>query len=172
MVQARHVGLIERNVRIFFPIYHETLVPPKLPLPQDFDYANCIGTVFPISRCYVHVLDDPECTEYNSPIWASFLGWKKEPRYYKGEFCIGEYYNVSRTKSLPALYTHTMPHDLRTYNEHGIWHGHYMHVYTRLQGPKRINNWLFARLLWDPELEVGPVLKEYFQKVKLYLNGP
>ena len=163
--KAQERNYIKRDVKIVFPIYHETLSPPTRPLPQDFDYDDCIGTYFPIERCYVHVLDDSNCTEYNAPLWEDFIGWiKTEPVYYKGQFFIGEYYNVSRIKSLPVLYTRIMPHDLLTYYNYGARHCHYMHVYTKLWGMKRINNYLFAKLLWDVNTDTDHLLDDYFNR--------
>lgn len=163
IVEAIRQGTITRNLKIIFPIYTETLAPPTRPLPEGFDYENCIGTLFPIRRCYAHVLNDASCTEFNRRIWSDFLGWtKQEPRFYKGRFFVGEYYNISFANSLPVLYTKIMMHDIRLYYEFGVRHGHYMHVYTGLLGFKRLNNYLFAKLLWDPYAEVELILDRYF----------
>ncbi|NOY59028.1 MAG: DUF4838 domain-containing protein [Calditrichaeota bacterium] len=80
----------------------------------------------------------------------------------KGEFFMGEYYNVSRIKSLPVLYMKIMSHDIPLYYDYGVRHCHYMHVYTRLWGMKRINNYLFAKLLWNPHVDTKQILAEYF----------
>jgi hypothetical protein len=158
-------GRINRNVKVIFPIYYETLAPPTKPLPDDFDYDNCIGTVFPIRRCYVHFLDDSLCTEYNTEIWQEFLGWvKSEPKYYHGQFFMGEYFNVSSIKSLPVVYTRIMAHDIPLYYHKGVRHCHYMHVYTELFGQKRLNNYLFAKLLWNFDIDESQLLNEYFTK--------
>ncbi|NIA28968.1 MAG: DUF4838 domain-containing protein [Actinobacteria bacterium] len=163
IAEAMKTGKLNRNVQVIFPIYNETLVPPTHPLPENFDYSNCIGTIFPIRRCYVHFLDDSTCTEFNTGIWKDFLAWvKTEPQYYKGEFFMGEYYNVSRIKSLPVLYMKIMSHDIPLYYDYGVRHCHYMHVYTRLWGMKRINNYLFAKLLWKPHADTKQILAEYF----------
>ena len=163
--QAISDGRLNRNVKVIFPIYIETLPPPTRILPVDFDYDNCIGTFFPIRRCYVHFLDDTSCTEYNTEIWNEFLKWiENEPRYYNGQFLIGEYYNVSSIRSLPVLFTRVMTHDIPLYYRNGVRHAHYMHVNTSSWGPKRINNYLFAKLLWNHEIQVEPVLNEYYQQ--------
>ena len=163
IAQAEKQGRINRNIKVIFPIYNETLTPPTRPLPQGFDYENCIGTVFPIRRCYVHFLDDTTCTEFNTRIWQDFLGWvKKEPHYYQGQFFMGEYYNVSAIKSLPVIYTRIMSHDIPLYYRDGARHFHYMHVYTRLWGEKRINNYLMAKLLWNPDVNVKTLADDYF----------
>jgi len=156
-------GKLNRNVKVIFPIYYETLSPPTKPVPENFDYDNCIGTVFPIRRCYVHFLDDSLCTEYNTEIWQEFLGWvKSDPKYYNGQFFMGEYYNVSSIKSLPVIYSRIMIHDIPLYYHHGVRHCHYMHVYTELFGPKRINNYLFAKLLWNFDIDESQLFEEYF----------
>ena len=160
---ARANGRIKRPIGIVFPIYHETLVPPSRPLPEGFDYHTCIGTYFPILRCYVHSIDDTTCTEYNVPLWNALLDWTQgEPRYYQGQFFVGEYYNVSKIKSLPVLYTRILAHEIPLYFSQGVRHFHYMHVNTRLWGMKRLNNYLLAKLLWDPQADVERLTSAYF----------
>ena len=164
--KAIQSGRIHHDVKLIFPIYNETLSPPTRPLPADFDYQHCIGTFFPIRRCYVHFIDDSTCTEFNAPIWKDFLGWAvANPRYYKGQFFIGEYYNVSKINCLPVIYTRIMSHDIPTYFRYGARHFHYMHVYTRLLGMKRWNNYLFARLLWNTRANVKRLQSDYFANV-------
>lgn len=164
--KATTTGRIQRDIQIIFPIYHETLPPPTHPLPKGFNYDKCIGTIFPIKRCYVHDLNDSTCTEYNQHIWNDFLGWtRQKPQYYKGDFFIGEYYNVSKIKSLPVLYMDIMSHDIPLYYQYGVRHAHYMHVYTSLLGMKRINNYLFAKLLWNPAVNTETLLQRYYRDV-------
>lgn len=158
---ARRKGLIHHQIEVVFPIYAETLSAPSNPQPTTADYKNLIGTFFPITRCYIHYLDDPNCTEHNTHYWETFQMWRKQPDKYAGQFEIGEYYNVSSTKSLPVLYRRIMAHDLPLYYRNGVRHFHYMHVCTRLQGPKRLNNYLMAQLLWNPDADVEQLFSEY-----------
>jgi hypothetical protein len=165
VAKAESSGVINRTVQIIFPIYYETLPPPSRPLPPDFDYVNCIGTVFPIQRCYVHALDDPDCTEYNVKLWEDFSGWNnQQTSYYRGQFFVGEYYNVSSIRSLPVIYPRIMAHDIPLYHRNGVRHCHYMHVYTNLLGQKRLNNYLFARMLWNPYSDVNATLADYYSR--------
>ena len=161
IARALTAGVLRRDVRIFFPIYEETLPAPTRPLPPDFDYRASVGTLFPIGRCYGHALDDPACTETNARIWQTILDWWKGGRFYRGEFVMGEYYNVSSTKSLPVLYTRIMARDIPMYRHRGVGHFHFMHACTRLLGPKRLNQYLLARLLWNPEAEVPALVDRY-----------
>jgi hypothetical protein len=156
LVEAREKGVLQRNVKVLFAMYLETLKPPTRPLPADFDYENCIGTMFPISRCYGHFIDDPKCTEYNKPVWSEMTSWRS--RFENGQLIIGEYYNVSRDKSLPALDTRTMVHDIPAYYALGARNTHYMHVSYPHNGPKRWRDYLFAKLLWDPETSADTAL--------------
>lgn len=166
---ARADGRIHREIKIVFPIYLETLTAPTRPLPPDFDYGSIIGTFFPIHRCYVHSIDDPTCTEYNEEHWNAFLDWtEREPRHYKGELFVGEYFNVSVNKSLPVLYSGIIASDLQKYHRKGARHMHYMHTDTRLLGMKRLNNFLFASGLWDTEADFGQLKAGYFND----LYGP
>ena len=161
LVRALRDGVLGRDVTIFFPIYAETLAAPTRPLPADFDYQACIGTLFPIERCFGHTLDDPACTETNVPIWQTILGWQKGERFYRGEYVMGEYYNVSTTKSLPVPYTKIMARDIPMYLKHGVRHFHFMHANTKLLGPKRLNQHLMAKLLWDPGADVPALVDRY-----------
>jgi hypothetical protein len=162
-------GRMQRSIKIIFPIYQQTLPPPTRPLPAGFDYETNIGTFFPILRCYVHEIDDPTCTEYNARHWESFQGWTQgEDRHYQGEIFVGEYFNVSVNKSLPVIYPRIIQNDIATYYRVGARHMHYMHTDTRLLGVKRINNYLFARKLWDHDLDLSGEIDRYFDD----LYGP
>ena len=162
IARAVRDGLLSRDPRIFFPIYMETLPAPTRPLPEGFDYQASIGTLFPIMRCFGHAMDDPACTETNVPIWRTILGWQNGERFYRGEYVMGEYYNVSTTKSLPVLYTKIMAHDIPMYRKHGVRHFHFMHAYTRLMGPKRLNQFLMAKLLWNDGVDVAALADRYY----------
>lgn len=162
--EAKAMGLINRNIRILFPIYYETEVPPTKPIPADFDYSTCIGTFFPIFRCYVHYLDDSTCLEDNQPIWKDLTSWTRDPRrLYRGQICIGEYYNVSRTNNLPFIAKRIMQHDIPLYYRCGVRHFHYMHVCTGVLGMKRLNNYLMAKLLWDVNTNADSVYNNYLK---------
>lgn len=163
---ARAAGRIHRDIKIIFPIYQETLAPPTRPLPEGFDTETCIGTFFPINRCYVHSIDDPDCTEYNTEHWQSFLDWiQTEPRYYNGQLFVGEYFNVSVNKSLPVLYSRIIAEDIPKYFGQGARHMHYMHTDTHLLGMKRLNNFLFANILWDVEADLEKLKAAYLDNV-------
>lgn len=167
--QAIESGVLRRPIKIVFPIYQQTLPAPTRPLPTDFDYSTNIGTFFPILRCYVHSIDDPTCTEYNTDHWAAFQGWTQgADRHYRGEIFVGEYFNVSVNKSLPVIYPRVIQEDIPKYYRGGARHMHYMHTDTRLLGVKRINNFLFARMLCDATADLAPEIDAYFAN----LYGP
>jgi hypothetical protein len=169
MDAARARGELQRPIKIVFPIYQGTLPAPTRPLPADFDYANCVGTYFPILRCYGHDLEDPTCTEYNVPNYEALIGWAEDPdRHYRGELFVCEYYNVSVNRSLPVLYTRAISRDLPRFHELGARHMYYMHTDTHLLGVKRINNYLYTRLLWDVAADVSTETAAYFD----HLYGP
>jgi hypothetical protein len=154
---------LNRDIRVKFLIYSSAGVidPPTRPLPQGFDYNGIMGTFFPIDRCYVHTLDDPMCTEVNLRYFNELNAWRESP-YYKGEFMIGEYYNISYFRDLPILFTHVMEHDIRFYYQSGARAMHYMHVPMGNWGPRAITNYQFARMLWNPSADVTAILDEYF----------
>jgi len=164
--RARAEGRLERNLRIVTLAYYETLPPPSKPLPADFDYDNCIVTCFPIERCYAHAFADPACTEVNESFRKELLGWTAgAARHYRGPMMVGEYYNVSKLKSLPMLYTRIMAQDIPWYYQAGVRHFHYMHPPLRLWGTWRLNHYLLGRLLWDVHANPQAIFDEYLARL-------
>jgi hypothetical protein len=161
--QALADGRLNRDIKVKFLIYSSAGVidPPTRPLPKGFDYEGIMGTFFPIYRCYVHNLDDPACTEFNRRYFDYLNAWRTSP-YYKGKFMIGEYYNISYFRDLPILFTGSMEHDIRFYYESGARAMHYMHVPMGNWGPRTITNYQFARMLWDPGVDISALKDDYF----------
>ena len=160
--QAQAEGRINRPVRLLFLAYADVLAPPTRPLPTDFDYETCIATYFPIVRCYVHHFDDPDCAP-NARYNRHLQGWATDPaRHYRGQLCIGEYYNVSGYKSLPVCFMDSMCADIPYYYAQGARHFHYMHCTSGNWGNKALTNWQMARQLWDPHQDCGELWNDYF----------
>ncbi|MCP4642636.1 MAG: DUF4838 domain-containing protein [bacterium] len=165
MNQAMAEGRLQRNVELVSLAYHETLDPPTKPAPADFDYRNCYFTYFPIERTYTHAMGDPASTEVNQRLKEAYLGWLSGAnRNYKGDLCIGEYYNVSSIKSLPVVYSRIMAVDIPWYYRTGARHFQYMHVPTRLWGPWTLNQYLMGRLIWDHRDDSRAIVDEYFER--------
>lgn len=160
---AQRKGRLNRSVQLLALAYLETLPAPTRPLPEDFDYQNCLVTFFPISRCYAHPLADPACTEINLHTLRCYEDWALSAgRFYKGSMFIGEYYNVSSIKTLPVVYTHLLAADIPWYYRSGVRNFHYMHTPTSLWGTWTLNQFLLARLLWNPDTKVDALLEDYF----------
>jgi len=165
MKKAMAEGRLKRDLMIYFLAYADVLSPPTRPLPKDFDYDHCIATYFPIARCYVHTLADPNCTEFNSRYEKNLYGWALDPnRHYRGQIFIGEYYNVSGYKCLPIMFARTMSVDMPYYYKMGARHMHYMHCTTKHWGTKALTNYQFAKMLWKPDLDCSALLADYFAK--------
>ncbi len=161
---ARKAGRINRPIAMEFLAYADVLQPPTRPLPADFDYANCYATFYPIVRCYVHRFDDPACPR-NANYAKQLAGWATDPdRHFKGQLCIGEYYNVSGYKCLPICYMHTMAHDIPLYHKLGARRFHYMHVTTANWGNKALTNYQMARQLWDVTTDCAKLWDDYFAR--------
>ena len=159
---ARDAGRIHRRIRLLFLAYADVLLPPSKPLPVDFDYEVCIATYFPICRCYVHDFAAPACPK-NARYNQHLNGWAVDPkRHYRGQLCIGEYYNVSGYKCLPACFMHTMAADIPYYYSLGARYFHYMHCTTENWGNKSLTNWQMARQVWDPETDCDALWEDYF----------
>ncbi|MDH7568491.1 MAG: DUF4838 domain-containing protein [Armatimonadota bacterium] len=161
--RAREIGRLNRDVKVMFLAYADVIEPPTRPLPDGFDYAGCLATFFPIGRCFAHTLNDPSCTEFNAPYVKLLHGWAADPaRLYRGQLVIGEYYNVSGFKCLPALHTRVIASDVPAYYQRGARHFHYMHVPTGFWGPRALTHSLLAHLLWNPAANVEAIRRDYF----------
>jgi len=161
--EARRDGRLKRNIKILYPAYHETLPIPDHPLPDDFDYENCIVTYFPIERCYVHEIDDPACTETNQELMETYTQWTLNPeRTYKGEIFVGEYYNVSAFASSPIPNMKIMKHDIPYYYSTGVRHMYYMHMTALNWGTLTLTNYQFQKMLWNPGIDVDQLLDEFY----------
>lgn len=161
--KAQAEGRLKRSVKLICPAYHETLPAPDKPLPDDFDYSTCMVVFFPIERCFVHHIDDPACRETNALLTERLMPWTKEQNgNYKGELFIGEYYNVSTFAAMPFVLSSHILHDIPFYYRMGARHFHYMHISARDWGFIAVNNWLYARLLWDVNADGEGLLSDYF----------
>jgi hypothetical protein len=162
--QARREGKLRRPIEIRFLAYQDLVPPPTRPLPADFDYETCMATFYPISRCYVHKFDDPKCPR-NAAYQQKLYGWIGDPkRHYRGKLVIGEYYNVSRYKSLPLCLMHSMAHDIPYYYQAGARSFQYMHVTTGHWGNKSLTNYQMARQLWDVNVDCESLWKDFFAR--------
>jgi hypothetical protein len=163
--KARRAGRLKRNVHLSTLAYSDTLTPPTRPLPEDFDYENCSVTFYPIQRCYVHAMNDPNCTEINRYYANAYLGWAPhKDGFYQGTLFVGEYYNVSNYKSMPVLYTRNMTLDIPWYYKTGARNLQYMHTLAKGWGTWTLNQYMLARMLWNPALDVNVMLNDYFSK--------
>lgn len=155
----RGLDKVGRPVTLVSPAYLETAEAPTRPV--DSQRANIV-TFFPYYRCYAHALSDPACEIVNAPIEARLRGWTDGTRRpYQGELGIGEYYNVSWTKSLPFVHPHVMAADLRDWSVLGIRHFTTMHAPTRLWGTWTFEHAMLARLLWNPRANVDSLIGDF-----------
>lgn len=162
--KARRENRLNRPVDIRFLVYSDVVQPPTRPLPNDFDYATCTATFYPISRCFVHEFDDVNCSR-NAEYQKTLSGWLLDPnRHYRGQMTIGEYYNVSRYQSLPICFMHVMAHDIPYYYQAGARYFQYMHVTTQRWGNKSLTNYQMARQLWDVNTDCDALWSDYFAR--------
>lgn len=162
--KAQREKRLHRPVEVRFLAYADVVEPPTRPLPDDFDYHACAATFYPISRCYVHNIDDPKCPR-NEKYQKLLDGWLLNPdRHYRGQVEIGEYYNVSRYKSLPLCLMHAMAHDIPYYYKTGARYFQYMHVTTGRWGSKSLTNYQMARQIWDVNTDCQALWSDYFSR--------
>jgi hypothetical protein len=163
--KAQNEKRLNREVYLASLAYHETQSPPHCPLPKDFDYSHFFVTDFLQERCYVHSLADPACTEINKFLCENLQGWTiGENRNYNGSVCIGEYYNVSNFNGLPIVFPTIMSVDIPWYYKLGVKFINYMHPPTHTWGTWTLNNYLFARLIWQSETNADTLLNDFFAK--------
>ncbi len=163
MNSAQQQGYLQRDIILTAPAYLETRRAPQQSLPDNFDYQHNIMTFFPIERCYSHAFNDASCTDINHHHNQDLLSWMDgEHRYYKGTMFFGEYYNISLLASLPIIFTRVMSRDLPYYHQLGLRHMHYMHAETHNWGTMLLTNYLFAKMLWNPRLDVEASLGELY----------
>ncbi|MCP4641396.1 MAG: DUF4838 domain-containing protein, partial [bacterium] len=161
--EAQAAGFINRTITSLFLAYSDVLEPPTRALPADFDYDTCIATYFPIVRNYGRKFDDPACPK-NSSYAKHLVGWAADPdRHYRGQICIGEYYNVSGYKCLPICFMSTMANDIPYYyDKANARYFHYMHVTTERWGNKALTNYQMARQIWDRDTDCEALWQDYF----------
>ncbi len=160
---ARAAGTLGHPVTLTSLAFLETMAAPTRPVPAGLEGPGFALTWFPIDRCYAHALADTLCVEVNRAQRLDYERWAADPaRAYRGEIEVGEYYNVSWLRSLPAVVTRILSADIPWYFRHGARRFHYMHVPTRDWGPLAVNHALLARLLWDPDADAGAILDAYY----------
>jgi len=160
--KLREQGRLNRDIQLSPLAYLETINIPTNPLPDDFNYDDCLITFFPMGRCYAHTISDSACSEVNKRFCRIFKNWADGT--FKGEIFVGEYYNVSSIMSLPAVYTHILSSDIPWYFENGARHFNYMHTLVRDWGPWTLNQHLMAKLLWDIHVDSDMIISEYYQR--------
>ncbi len=158
--KATDEGRINRKIAIRIAAYHETLPPPDRPLPDDFDYDTISVIFYVIERCYVHNINDQRCVETNKMLYDRLMSWVTG--YYKGELTVGEYYNVSSFASMPFILTDRMFNDIPFYYEIGARHIHYMHMTASNLGLRAINDFAYAKLLWNVRYDKEAFKTEYY----------
>jgi hypothetical protein len=162
--KAQRDKRLNRPVEVRFLAYADLSDPPTRPLPADFDYQTCVATFYPISRCLAHEFDDPKCPR-NAEKQKLLRGWLLDPgRHYRGQVEIGEYYNVSRYKSLPLCLMHVMAHDIPYYHRAGARFFQYMHVTTGRWGNKSLTDYQLARQTWDVGTDCESLWSDFFAR--------
>lgn len=177
---AYQAGRLDRDVPVFMLSYFDTVAPPTRPLPREFDYDHTSVGFYP-QRCFVHALDDSTCNEtwvmyekhpqgeyaisqpINAQLNAYLKLWTDGKSPYKGRVGYGDYYNRAILYNLPIPLMNLMAKDYPYLQELGVWDVRYMHVTTSDWATKTLTNYQFAKMLWNPALDVPTLLGDYFQ---------
>ncbi len=151
-------GDLKTNPELWFGAYEggKSLNPPSR-FPEGFDFDRCVLGFYPINRCYAHNFSDHECTELNKHYLEALEGWRSIDRL---QISICEYYGVSQYQDLPLVFRERISNDVPFYRSLGLIGCSYMHPPVEFPGPRALNNFLFAGLLWDA---ASPAEKLYMQ---------
>lgn len=176
---AYQEGRIDRDVSIFTLAYFDTVSPPTHPMPSNFDYQHTSVGFYP-QRCFAHALNDPTCNEAwvayekrpggeyaisqpNNEQLSAYLNlWCGGATPYKGRVGFGDYYERAILYNLPIPLMNLMAKDYPYLRELGVWDVRYMHVATSSWATKTLTNYQFAKMLWNPNLDVPALLADYF----------
>lgn len=171
---AYTAGRLNRDVPVFFYAYTgaNTIAPPTRPMPQDFDYKNT-SVGFYAERCFNHALNDPTCNEsfviscYRRPINAQLNQylklWTNGTTSYQGQVGFGDYYSMRRLFQIPNPLMTLISKDIPYLHQLGVWDVRYMHVRTSRWATTTLTSYQFAKMLWDPKLNVPVLLADYFR---------
>lgn len=152
---------VHRPLKFVVAAYHETLLYPERPLPEDFPFNDILVALFPIERCYAHGIFDGNCSA-NSLVVRAMRDWLQSPWAKNGAILMGEYFGVSTFAGMMAPLWTRILEDIPAYYESGIRHINYMHVVTRQQGGLSITNSVFVAVCWDVGLNGKDLLDDIF----------
>lgn len=155
--------LLDRHVTLILCAYEGTtsLDGPSRPVPQNLAADGTLVTFYPINRCYLHTLGDPQCAT-NRRYWDALHSWTQARPLLR--VVMGEYYNVSKFEDLPLLFTGVMPSDWASYAAAGVSGATYMHIPTVHWGLRTLTQNLFARLTRNPKESTSEWMSEYFDR--------
>ena len=152
-------GDLEANPELWFGAYEggKSLNPPRK-FPEGFDFDHCVLGFYPINRCYVHNFSDRECSELNGHYLEALEGWLSVDRL---RITLCEYYGVSQYQDLPLVFRERISNDVPFYSSLGLMGCSYMHPPVEFPGPRALNNFIFAGLLWDASAQAEELYMQY-----------
>ena len=152
-------GELETNPELWFGAYEggQSLSPPRR-FPEGFAFDHCVLGFYPINRCYAHDFNDRECTELNRHYLEALEGWRSTD---KLQISVCEYYGVSQYQDLPLVFRERMSNDVPFYKSLGVMGCSYMHSPVEFPGPRALNNFIFAGLLWDAASPSEKLCRQY-----------
>ncbi len=137
-----------------FLAYHDTRRPPGRVRPRP----NVVLLYAPRERCYAHALADPSCEvnrAYHRDLLENVGVFGREPRVF-------EYYlDAVLFKSMLPPLGRVMAKDLAAYRAAGIRTVGALMTSDRPWVTVPLNPWLFARLAWDPEADLGQLIEDF-----------
>ena len=141
------------------------------PPPEAEEYGNPVFLAQPdqiAERCYRHSLDDREC-QFNREIRKGLEDRLKSwDRTHIHEYYMGSY----SQNSLPFPILHTIAQDLKYLSKLGGLEGVISQCEPGNWGAYGLNYYVFARMAWSSEGELGSIVDDYCEKYYGTAGGP
>ena len=157
IVRSRYPDVLLKSIA-----YHKYLAPP-----QDQTLKLNDNSVIQICRfmCHNHALSDPDCP-YNRAYDRYLTGWRE----ISAHVALYEYYYKVSWLELPWPIVHTLRKDIPYFHKLGLFG--LASQYAENFGSNGLVYYLAAKLLWDPGLDVGGLLEDFYNKFYAEAAGP
>ncbi len=157
---AKRVAESYPNVKIMAYAYHNAIIPPLCEIEP-----NVMPVFTPIEGCMTDPITDPD-NPHNAIVKNLIEEWSLFPN----ELGVCEYYFCSSARSRyerPIWYK--MQSDMQFYAENGFRHfvalGQSDRIHSGVWSMNTLSNWLYAKLLWNPNEDVDALIRYFCDKV-------
>ncbi len=152
-------NLGQRAPRLAGISYYATWTPPTSSILKELG-KRYLHVFYTNQRSYSQSIaqTSPEI-ESNAQICRLMSEWTKD---HANTFGVCEYFDYSFYGGIASPMLSTLQDDIRYYRSQGLSLYSYMHPQRGDNGPRRLMNFLIARLTWDPDENVSGLVRGYF----------